>query len=260
MLADQVLYSGVACIVDLIVKEGLINLDFADVKTVMSGMGTAMMGTGEASGERRAIEAAEEAISNPLLDDVSLRGAKGLLLSITGGRDLTLYEVDEARTACARRSIPTPTSLLARPSTTAWRRVRVSIVASGMARTNEQPAPAQTSSWPRTPPLEPAYQAAARAEPVAPPVNVTAPTVSAHEPSYSWAPAPSQPASLRLRSRQTIMTFSAGCPRQSNTPRAATRTGTAPAAAPNMNPTPAMPARSHAANCGGMACPRQCCD
>ena len=96
MLADQVLYSGIACIVDLIVKEGLINLDLADVNTVLSGMGTAMMGTGEASGEQRAIVAAEEAIVNPLLDDVTLKGAKSLLLSITGGRDLTLWEVDEA--------------------------------------------------------------------------------------------------------------------------------------------------------------------
>ena len=74
MLADQVLYSGVACIVELVLKEGLINLDFADVKTVMSGMGTAMMGTGEATGERRAIFAAEEAIANPLLDEVTLKG------------------------------------------------------------------------------------------------------------------------------------------------------------------------------------------
>jgi cell division protein FtsZ len=96
VLADQVLYSGIACIVDLIVKDGLINLDFADVRTVMSGMGTAMMGTGEASGDRRAVIAAEEAIANPLLDDVSLKGARGLLLSIIGGSDLTLYEVDEA--------------------------------------------------------------------------------------------------------------------------------------------------------------------
>ena len=95
-MADQVLYSGIACIVDLIVKEGLINLDLADVRTVLTGMGAAMMGTGEASGDRRAIVAAEEAITNPLLDEVSLRGAKGLLLSIIGGRDLTLYEVDEA--------------------------------------------------------------------------------------------------------------------------------------------------------------------
>ena len=78
------------------VKEGLINLDFADVRTIMAGMGKAMMGTGESSGDRSAIEAAEAAISNPLLDDVSMKGASGLLVSITGGNDLTLYEVDEA--------------------------------------------------------------------------------------------------------------------------------------------------------------------
>jgi len=95
-MADQVLFSGVACITDLMVKEGLINLDFADVRAVMRGMGKAMMGTGEASGEDRARHAAEAAISNPLLDDVSMQGARGLLISITGGPDLTLYEVDEA--------------------------------------------------------------------------------------------------------------------------------------------------------------------
>ncbi|WP_112662575.1 cell division protein FtsZ [Microvirga flavescens] len=97
-MADQVLYSGVACITDLMVKEGLINLDFADVRSVMRGMGKAMMGTGEASGESRAIRAAEAAIANPLLDDVSMKGARGLLISITGGNDLTLYELDEAAT------------------------------------------------------------------------------------------------------------------------------------------------------------------
>ena len=97
-MADQVLYSGVACITDLMVKEGLINLDFADVRAVMREMGKAMMGTGEASGEKRALRAAEAAISNPLIDDVSMKGARGLLISITGGRDLTLYEVDEAAT------------------------------------------------------------------------------------------------------------------------------------------------------------------
>jgi cell division protein FtsZ len=95
-MADQVLYSGVACITDLMVKEGLINLDFADVRAIMREMGKAMLGTGEASGERRAILAAEAAIANPLLDEVSMRGARGLLISITGGNDLTLYEVDEA--------------------------------------------------------------------------------------------------------------------------------------------------------------------
>jgi cell division protein FtsZ len=97
-MADQVLYSGVACITDLMVKEGLINLDFADVRSVMREMGKAMMGTGEASGDGRAMAAAEAAIANPLLDETSMRGAKGLLISITGGRDLTLFEVDEAAT------------------------------------------------------------------------------------------------------------------------------------------------------------------
>ena len=97
-MADQVLYSGVACITDLMVKEGLINLDFADVRAVMREMGKAMMGTGEAEGDKRAMTAAEAAISNPLIDDASMKGARGLLISITGGRDLTLYEVDEAAT------------------------------------------------------------------------------------------------------------------------------------------------------------------
>jgi cell division protein FtsZ len=97
-MADQVLYSGVACITDLMVKEGLINLDFADVRAVMKEMGKAMMGTGESTGEKRALAAAEAAIANPLIDDSSMKGAKGLLISITGGRDMTLFEVDEAAT------------------------------------------------------------------------------------------------------------------------------------------------------------------
>ena len=95
-MADEVLHSGVRGVTDLMVVPGLINLDFNDVRTVMDEMGKAMMGTGEATGDRRAIEAAEAAINNPLLDDVSLKGAKGVLINITGGRDLTLYEVDEA--------------------------------------------------------------------------------------------------------------------------------------------------------------------
>jgi cell division protein FtsZ len=95
-MADQVLYSGVVCITDLIVKEALINLDFADVQSVMSDTGRAMLGTGEAKGERRAVRAAEAAIANPLLDDISMRSARALLISITGGDDLTLCEVDEA--------------------------------------------------------------------------------------------------------------------------------------------------------------------
>jgi cell division protein FtsZ len=138
VLADQVLYSGIACIVDLIVKEGLINLDFADVRTIMSGMGTAMMGTGEASGERRAVTAAEEAIANPLLDDVSLRGAKGLLLSIIGGRDLTLYDVDEAASRVRQEVDPEANIIVgATFDESLGNRVRVSIVASGLSETAE---------------------------------------------------------------------------------------------------------------------------
>tara|TARA_Y100000590_G_scaffold383322_1_gene453854 strand:+ start:2858 stop:4486 length:1629 start_codon:yes stop_codon:yes gene_type:complete len=95
-MADDVLYAGVRGVTDLMVQPGMINLDFSDVKTVMSEMGKAMMGTGEASGEGRAVAAAEAAIANPLIDDVSLKGAKGLIINITGGKDITLYEVDEA--------------------------------------------------------------------------------------------------------------------------------------------------------------------
>ncbi|HEY1504178.1 MAG TPA: cell division protein FtsZ [Stellaceae bacterium] len=95
-MADDVLHSGVAGVTDLMVKPGLINLDFADIRAVMSEMGKAMMGTGEAEGDRRAIDAAEAAISNPLLEDVSMKGARGVLINITGGLDMTLFEVDEA--------------------------------------------------------------------------------------------------------------------------------------------------------------------
>ena len=95
-MADDVLYAGVRGVTDLMVQPGMINLDFSDIKTVMSEMGKAMMGTGEASGEGRAVAAAEAAIANPLIDDVSLKGARGLIINITGGKDITLYEVDEA--------------------------------------------------------------------------------------------------------------------------------------------------------------------
>jgi cell division protein FtsZ len=152
VLADQVLYSGVACIVELVLKEGLINLDFADVRTVMSGMGTAMMGTGEATGDRRAILAAEEAIANPLLDDVTLKGARGLLLSITGGRDLTLYEVDEAASRVRQEVDPDANIIVgATFDDNLGDRIRVSIVASGMGRSIEQSRPLPTSAVPVQP-------------------------------------------------------------------------------------------------------------
>jgi cell division protein FtsZ len=134
-MADQVLYSGVASITELMTKEGLINLDFADVRAIMSEMGKAMMGTGEATGEKRAIEAAEAAISNPLLDDVSMRGARGLLISIAGGPDLTLYEVDEAATRIREEVDPEANIILGATFDDALEgTMRVSVVATGLAQ------------------------------------------------------------------------------------------------------------------------------
>jgi cell division protein FtsZ len=135
-MADQVLYSGVACITDLMVKEGLINLDFADVRAVMREMGKAMMGTGEASGEKRALTAAEAAISNPLIDDASMKGARGLLISITGGKDLTLYEVDEAATRI-REEVDQDANIIvgATFDETLEGIIRVSVVATGIDNT-----------------------------------------------------------------------------------------------------------------------------
>jgi cell division protein FtsZ len=132
-MADKVLYSGVACITDLMVKEGLINLDFADVRAVMREMGKAMMGTGEASGEKRALRAAEAAIANPLLDDVNMKGARGLLISITGGSDLTLYEVDEAATRI-REEVDSEANVIfgATRDDSLEGIVRVSVVATGI--------------------------------------------------------------------------------------------------------------------------------
>jgi len=132
-MADQVLYSGVACITDLMVKEGLINLDFADVRAIMREMGKAMMGTGEANGEKRALRAAEAAIANPLIDDVSMKGARGLLISITGGKDLTLYEVDEAATRI-REEVDQEANIIvgATFDETLEGIIRVSVVATGI--------------------------------------------------------------------------------------------------------------------------------
>ena len=134
-MADQVLNSGVSCITDLMVKEGLINLDFADVRSVMNEMGKAMMGTGEASGENRAVEAAEAAIANPLLDETSMAGAQGLLISITGGNDLTLFEVDEAATRIREEVDPDANIILGATFDEALEGiVRVSVVATGIEK------------------------------------------------------------------------------------------------------------------------------
>jgi cell division protein FtsZ len=132
-MADDVLYSGVRGVTDLMTMPGLINLDFADIRAVMSEMGKAMMGTGEAQGERRALDAAEAAISNPLLDDVSMKGARGVLINITGGHDMTLFEVDEA--ANRIRSEVDADAFIIFGSTfddTMEGKIRVSVVATGM--------------------------------------------------------------------------------------------------------------------------------
>ena len=146
-MADQVLYSGVACITDLMVKEGLINLDFADVRAVMREMGKAMMGTGEAEGEKRAMTAAEAAISNPLIDDASMKGAKGLLISISGGRDLTLYEVDEAATRI-REEVDQDANIIVGATFDEGLEgiIRVSVVATGIDHALAQRPPVATSA------------------------------------------------------------------------------------------------------------------
>jgi cell division protein FtsZ len=136
-MADQVLSSGVACITDLMVKEGLVNLDFADVCAIMSEAGMAMIGTGEATGERRALRAAEAAIANPLLDETSMRGARGLLVSIGGSRDLTLFELDEAASRI-RQEVDDEANIIigATFDDALCDAVRVSVVATGIDRTS----------------------------------------------------------------------------------------------------------------------------
>ncbi|MGH6862544.1 MAG: cell division protein FtsZ, partial [Phyllobacterium sp.] len=172
-MADQVLYSGVACITDLMVKEGLINLDFADVRSVMREMGKAMMGTGEASGDGRAMAAAEAAIANPLLDETSMRGAKGLLISITGGRDMTLFEVDEAATRI-REEVDQDANIIlgATFDESLEGIIRVSVVATGIDKQVGESAPAPIEfRQPLKPIAKPAPQTAAKIEAARPVVQ-----------------------------------------------------------------------------------------
>lgn len=153
--ADDVLKSGVSCITDLMIKEGLINLDFADVRTVMQNMGTALMGTGEAEGDKRALQAAEAAISNPLLGEISMRGAKGLLVSITGSFDMTLFEVEEAASRI-RREVDADENqdvniiVGATFDTSLQNRIRVSVVATGITPMIDFPRMHQAQGTPRS--------------------------------------------------------------------------------------------------------------
>ncbi|WP_171122522.1 MULTISPECIES: cell division protein FtsZ [unclassified Ruegeria] len=132
-MADDVLYQGVKGVTDLMVRPGLINLDFADVRAVMDEMGKAMMGTGEATGEDRAVQAAEKAIANPLLDEISLKGAKGVLINITGSHDLTLFELDEAANRIREEVDPEANIIVGSTLDTAMEGgMRVSVVATGI--------------------------------------------------------------------------------------------------------------------------------
>ena len=203
-MADQVLYSGVACITDLMVKEGLINLDFADVRSIMSEMGKAMMGTGEASGERRAIHAAEAAIANPLLDETSMRGARGLLISITGGNDLTLYEVDEAASRI-RQEVDEEANIIlgATFDQSLDGVVRVSVVATGIDQEKmETKEPAASEQRIAEAAQRLRAQATARLQAAAAPVH-SAPIVTEApaEPAYAPLAASISPASADVEIR-----------------------------------------------------------
>jgi cell division protein FtsZ len=149
-MADDVLHSGVRGVTDLMVMPGLINLDFADVRSVMSEMGKAMMGTGEADGDNRAIEAAEKAISNPLLDGVSMKGAKGVIISITGGEDMRLMEVDEAASHIKELVDPDANIIWGSAfNNYLGGKIRVSVVATCIeADVGVQPQPAKVFSFP----------------------------------------------------------------------------------------------------------------
>jgi cell division protein FtsZ len=168
MMADEVLQQGVRGITDLMVMPGLINLDFADVRSVMSEMGKAMMGTGEADGDNRAIAAAEQAIANPLLDGVSMRGAKGVIISITGGEDMRLMEVDEAANHIKELVDPDANIIWGSAfNNDLDGKIRVSVVATGIdAQENAVPAaPAKVFAFPGRASAEPAPRAAAPAQP-----------------------------------------------------------------------------------------------
>jgi cell division protein FtsZ len=194
-MADQVLHSGVRSITDLMILPGLINLDFADVRAVMSEMGKAMMGTGEASGEDRALQAAQNAIANPLLDETSLKGAKAVLVNITGGMDMTLLEVDEAANAISAEVDPDANIIFGAAFDPALDgKIRVSVVATGMDDVAAQILEPAATSRPLS---TPTYGA----RPIETPVTRPEPIIRPAEPR-------------RVDARETIMpTFSAPTPR-----------------------------------------------
>ncbi|TVP74362.1 MAG: cell division protein FtsZ [Rhodobacteraceae bacterium] len=205
-MADDVLYQGVKGVTDLMVRPGLINLDFADVRAVMDEMGKAMMGTGEAEGEDRAIHAAEKAIANPLLDEISLHGARGVLINITGGYDLTLFELDEAANRIREKVDPDANIIVGSTLDPSMEgALRVSVVATGIdveAKTQAEELPRRSMS-----------------EPLRPVLN--------EKPAPQRAPEPQRPAAVAERvepsyEQQTL--FEEPAPRPAQQPAAAQRT------------------------------------
>ncbi len=218
-MADDVLYQGVKGVTDLMVRPGLINLDFADVRAVMDEMGKAMMGTGEAGGDDRAIQAAEKAIANPLLDEISLRGAKGVLINITGGYDLTLFELDEAANRIREEVDADANIIVGSTLDTAMEgNMRVSVVATGIDAIEgaaEIPVPRRSLAEPlkSEKPAEdeaPSFVPPAAAAPVAAPVAAQATAepdlfqeTAAEQAEDIFEPAPVQtPASAAAAPRQ----------------------------------------------------------
>src|SRR3984957_4624354 len=190
-MADQVLHSGVRSITDLMVLPGLINLDFADVRTVMTEMGKAMMGTGEATGEGRALMAAQNAIQNPLPGEVTLKGAKAVLVNITGGLDMTLLEVDEAANAISAQVDPEANIIFgAAFDPTLANTLRVSVVATGMDGASIsaiEPAPRRTSRRPEPAPVMAAPEPYYEPRPLRGPVLTFEPEIVEPEPAYEPA-------------------------------------------------------------------------
>ncbi len=193
-MADEVLHSGVRGVTDLMVMPGLINLDFADIRSVMGEMGKAMMGTGEASGEKRSVNAAEAAIANPLLDDVSMKGARGVLINITGGYDMTLFEVDESANRIRDEVDPDANIIFGSTFDEKMEgRMRVSVVATGIDVSAEQ------SRGMAQPPFTAAPPRPVEAHPVpmqAHPAQTPRPATPAFAPGFV-APAAAQAASAR---------------------------------------------------------------
>ncbi|GGE47268.1 cell division protein FtsZ [Actibacterium pelagium] len=240
-MADDVLYQGVKGVTDLMVRPGLINLDFADVRAVMDEMGKAMMGTGEATGEERAIQAAEKAIANPLLDEISLRGAKGVLINITGGYDLTLFELDEAANRI-REEVDGEANIIVGSTldTEMEGAMRVSVVATGIdaeVGAAEHHPPRRSLAEPLPPKAEPEVAPVAQV-PVAAPVEA-APVAAAPVAAAPVAAAPveTQPEPSLFGDMETVAEAQDDLPPPAYQPRVETP-APAQAAAPRAPGTP----------------------